>query len=208
MDNLDVGSRMRWPLLAVAVTAISLYPAAGIAQIARTDVQAPKTASISDSALRATTYKLGTTAINLGLLSLAFGNVVEGGMLTAASTAGSWVLYTANDYIWSSYYPPPVKQTADQPFDASAQSLRATLKFISYKPVAVGLKMAMLYAYSGSLTTTFGWGTAITLTNTAWFFANDFAWNWYDWVTAPVDNPPRTPLLAEAYRPGAPQTVE
>jgi hypothetical protein len=30
----------------------------------------------------------------------------------------SWLIYTANDYLWDSYAPPPTKQTEDQAFDA------------------------------------------------------------------------------------------
>ncbi len=150
-------------------------------------------ASLTHSALKATTFKVGSTATNLAILSYAAGGIVGGAALTTFMLGASLVLYTANDYAWDSYAPPPTKQTEQQAFDATADVWRNTGKFVTYKPMIASIKLAALYAYTGSAGVTAVFGTASIFTNTVVFYANNMAWDFYDWYAAP-------PALATAAR--------
>jgi uncharacterized membrane protein len=141
-------------------------------------------ASLSRSALKATTFKIGSTAANLAVLSYAVGGVVGGAALTGFMIASSWVLYTANDYVWDSIDPPLAKQSADQAFDQTAEIWSTTKKFLTYKPLIASVKLAALYVYTGSVAITAVFGTASILTNTGVFYLNNIAWDWYDWYVA------------------------
>jgi uncharacterized membrane protein len=142
-------------------------------------------ASLTHSALKATTFKVGSTGANLAILSYAAGGIVGGAALTTFMLGTSWVLYTANDYLWDSYAPPPTKQTEQQAFDATADVWRNTGKFATYKPVIASIKLAALYAYTGSAGVTAVFGTASIFTNTVMFYANNTAWDVYDWYATP-----------------------
>jgi uncharacterized membrane protein len=145
-------------------------------------------ASLEHSALKATTFKAGTTAVNFAILSYATGTVVGGVALSAFILGTSWVLYTANDYLWDTYSPPPVKQAEAEVFDATADAWRNTWKYLTYKPVIGSIKLASIYVYTGSAAIAGVFGTATIVTNTAVFYANNMAWDFYDWYSAaPAD---------------------
>jgi uncharacterized membrane protein len=164
------------PLLAAVVVSLP-WATTALAQTA----PAPE-ASLSHSALKATTFKAGTVITNLTVLSYATGGLVGGMALTTFMTAASWLIYTANDYIWDSYSPPLTRQDS-QPFDAGADVWRNTGKYLTYKPVIASIKLASLYVYTSSAAITAVFGTASVLTNTAVFYANNMAWDWYDWYS-------------------------
>jgi uncharacterized membrane protein len=156
----------------------------------RAAAASPSDVSMSHSALKAATFKVGTIVTNLGLLSAATGGVVAGTVLTAIDTAASMVVYTANDYLWDSYDPPPVKQAVDQSLDKADEAWRTTRKFLTFKPAVIAISWGLIYAYTGSATTMMVFGTASTLTKSALFYINNFAWDAYDWRTAkPVAAP-------------------
>ncbi len=106
-------------------------------------------ASLTHSAIKATTFKVATTVTNVALLSYAAGGIIGGTALSAFMLGSSWVLYTANDYFWDKYSPPAAKQASGQEFDASADVWRNTMKFLTYKPVIASIKLASLYVYTG-----------------------------------------------------------
>ncbi len=165
---------MRSALLAgIVACVLCLQPAA--AQTPATD------ATLSHSALKGLTFKASTIIANLVIMSGAAGNVVGGVGLTAFVTAASWAVYTVNDYLWDSYAPPP----ADRSFDAADTAWRTTKKFLTYKPTVIVMGWAAIYAYTGSATTMLVFGTASTLSKTALFYVNNFAWDYYDWYTSP-----------------------
>lgn len=171
-----------------------LGPCAGFAQMTGTQTAGTPSASVQDpparearvtrSAYKATTYKIGTAVINLAALSYAFGNVVDGSLLAAGSAVTSWAVYTVNDYAWDKYNPAPVRESTDQAFDAKAEAWRTTLKYLTFKPLGLGQKFVWLYAWTGSASMMWTWGLGITTVNTAWFYANDMAWDWYDWYAS------------------------
>jgi uncharacterized membrane protein len=165
----------------LSVAAPTLPPAASASPPNAADVTATNGASLVHSALKATTFKVGSTITNLAILSYAAGDFVGGAALTTFILASSWVIYTTNDYLWDSYAPPPERQTNHEAFDASADVWRNTGKFLTYKPVIASIKLVTLYAYTGSLAVTTIFGTASILTNTVVFYANNMAWDLYDW---------------------------
>jgi uncharacterized membrane protein len=141
-------------------------------------------ASLSHSALKATTYKVATATTNLALFSAATGALAGGTLLTVLDTAASAVVFTVNDYLWDSYDPPPVKQAADQSFNKAEDAWRTTRKFLTYKPTIAAITWGMIYVYTGSATTMLVAGTASSLSKTALFYLNNFAWDAYDWHAA------------------------
>lgn len=173
------------PALLAAVVASGLSIASAEAQTAPAPSTAPANdASLSHSALKATTFKVGSTITNVTLLSYAAGGLVGGVALSTFMLAASWTIYTANDYLWDTYSPPPVKQEANESFDTGSDVWRNTWKFLTYKPVVASLKLASLYVYTSSATIAVVFGTASVLTNTAVFYVNNVAWDAYDWYAA------------------------
>jgi uncharacterized membrane protein len=189
-----------WSALLAAVVVSCLSMGSALAQLVPGPSASPsitaspetpqgKDASLSHSALKATTFKIGSTAANLAVLSYAAGGVVGGATLAGFMLASSWVLYTVNDYVWDRVDPPLAKQSADQPFDPSAEVWSTTKKFLTFKPLIATVKLAALYLYTGSASVTLVFGTAAILTNTGVFYLNNIAWDWYDWYMA---SPPAT----------------
>lgn len=181
---------LRQTIFVAAVVALPAGMPASAAQPAQDPIPAvplagdpapANAASLGHSALKATTFKIGSTVSNLALLSYATGDFVGGTALAGFMLGASWVIYTANDYLWDTYSPPPAKETASQEFDASADVWRNTGKFLTYKPIVASLKLASLYYYTGSAATAAVFGTASILTNTVVFYANNMAWDLRDW---------------------------
>jgi len=174
---------VRVGLLAAALAVPAGAWAQRIEKPATEPAAAMKDASVGRSAVRATTYKIGTATINLGLLTFALGSATGGTVLAAGTAVTSWLLYTANDYLWD-YYSPLPAPVPGQPYDAAASAARTTQKFIVYKPIGMAQKFAWLYAYTGNVATTATWGTATAAANAVWYYANEMAWDWYDWQSA------------------------
>jgi uncharacterized membrane protein len=152
-------------------------------------VPAPaENASVARSAMKATTFKAGSTAVNLAILSYATGGVAGGALLATFQLAASWVMYTANDYLWDKYSPPPPKQPG-QKFDTNAELWRTTEKYMTYKPVIAMVKLATLYAYTGSARVTAVFGGATIVANGLVFYVNNMAWDLYDWYFVPAPPP-------------------
>lgn len=187
-------------LAAVVLGGLSASPV--VAQVAPASVwrdlpatvatAAPQDASLRHSAMKATTYKVGTTAVNYAIFSYAAGGAAGGALLAAIALGASWTLYTVNDYLWDRYDPPPVKKTAEQAFDSRIDAWRNTKKFLTYKPVIAAVKYATVYVYTRSVMTTLVAGSATVLANTAVFYVNNFAWDYYDWRRSRAARPAPT----------------
>ena len=95
-----MGRPMKPRSMLALTTAMSLTLTAPA--FAQADV-AVQESSLGHSALKATTFKVGSTIVNLVLLSRAADGIVGGAALTAFMTVSSWAIYTANDYLWDSY---------------------------------------------------------------------------------------------------------
>jgi uncharacterized membrane protein len=192
--------KLRVIVLATAVaSSLAIPPAAAqplsgqtwAKQATATTAASANDVTLAHSVLKATTFKAATIATNIGMFSYITGGLVIGGVLTALDTAASVAIYTANDYLWDKYDPPPVKQTADQSIDKTAEAWRTTRKFLTYKPAVAAVGWGLIYAYTGSATATVVFGTASSLSKTALFYINNFAWDAYDWHEA-------TPVAAPA----------
>jgi uncharacterized membrane protein len=146
-------------------------------------------ASLSHSAVKATTLKIATSVTNLVVLSAATGGVVGGTVLTVFSAVSTWLIYTGNDYLWDSYAPPPARQTEGESFDASGDVWRNTLKYLTFKPMVLAVKWASILVYTGSVTTMLVFGTASSVTNAVVFYANNVAWDFYDWYASAPPQP-------------------
>jgi len=158
----------------------------------------PAGGSLTHSAMKATTFKIAATVSNLAIFSFGTGGIVGGGILTAFNVSKSWGLFTANDYLWDKYFPSDKNQDSSQAFDAKQSFWRTTGKFLTYKPVDTAIKFASIYLYTGSAAVMLVYGTASSVTNTAVFYVNDFAWNLYDWSQAPASGSPNRGTMAAA----------
>jgi uncharacterized membrane protein len=189
-------ARRRISLMITVAGGLAINPA--MAQSTMPSAAQSEAASLSHSALKATTFKVGTAVVNLTLLSYAAGGLAGGAALTTFVTAGSWAIFTVNDYLWDSYAPAPVKQNTAQSFDATSDVWRNTGKYLTYKPVVVSMKLAALYLYTGSASVALVFGTASAAVNTAVFYGNNMAWDYYDWYLAA----PAAVIVAKPWRAG------
>jgi uncharacterized membrane protein len=143
-------------------------------------------ASLTSSAAKATTFKIATVVTNMVIFSAGTASLAGGTLLTAFNVTKSWLLYTANDYAWDAYAPLEKKpEGASEGFDASASAWRTTEKFLTYKPVDTAIKFASIYLWTESVPAMVIMGTASSVANSAIFYANNFAWDLYDWSRAP-----------------------
>jgi uncharacterized membrane protein len=199
-------------LFMTIVAAGSLRIAAASAQVNAPTDAGPTTnapgaggtkASVTHSAAKATTFKLAATATNMVIFSVGTGGLVGGGILTVFNVSKSWGLFAANDYLWDKYFPSDKNLDANQSFDAKASFWRTTGKFLTYKPVDTAIKFASIYLYTGSAAAMLVYGTASSVVNTGVFYANDFAWDLYDWSQSPgsADPLPGTLASAATFRP-------
>ena len=142
-------------------------------------------ASLTHAAGKATTFKMGAFAVNMVVFSAGTGSVVGGTLLTVFNVSKSWGLFTANDYLWDRYFPTDANKDSGKGFDAKASFWRNTGKFLTYKPVDTAIKFASIFLYTGSASVMLVYGTASSVLNTGVFYANDLAWDYYDWWMSP-----------------------
>lgn len=205
------------PAMIAALLAMGLFLSPAQAQTAPEQASplaaAPASdASLSHSVLKAITYKAGTTAANMTIYSIAAGSLAVGTALTAFGTAASLAIYTANDYLWDKHLAPPAKRAQGQPFDLKDEFTRTTEKFLTWNASILwikGVKAASLYAYTGSTTTTVAAVSAATVVVAGIFYANNFAWDYYDSLAAPPPDlsPPTPEAVPTAQAPALPQAA-
>lgn len=199
-----------WLVLSPAAAQTALPPGAAPGAPGATQASG---ASLSHSAMKAITYKVATTTVNLTVYSVAAGSVVAGTALTAFGAAASLLVYMTNDYVWASH-PPPAKPDDSRAFDMKDEFWLTTEKFLTYKAATLwikAIKAASLYAYTGSPAATLAAVSAATTLNAGVFYANNLAWDYFDSVAAPLPaavpppaSAPPAPLVArlpEALRP-------
>jgi hypothetical protein len=185
-------------LLLVVLATGSLAPYLAAAQTAAPapkDAQPPGAAppdqaSLLVSAYKATTYKIGTALTNMVVFSAGTG-LVGGTVLTAFTTAQTWLIYTGNDYFWDKYSPRQAR--TGESFDINESAWRSTEKFLTAKPLIVAIKLASIYAWTGSLAVTLVAGTVSTVATTAVFYVNNMGWDFYEWSQRPASPAPAIP---------------
>ncbi len=173
---------VRAGLLAAALCAPVGAWAQRVGKPAAEPAPATMEASFGRSALRATTFKAGTTVLNLSVLTFALGSATDALILSLGLGASAWTIYTVNGYLWD-YFDPPPAPLPGQPYDAEASAIRTTKKFATVKPIAVADKYLWIYFYTGSAATSATWGTVTAVVNLGYYYPNEMVWDWYDWTT-------------------------
>jgi len=154
----------------------------------------PGGAALTHSAAKATTFNITVMLTNLVIFSAGTGSVVGGGVLTAFNITKSLFLFTANDYVWDTYFPNDTRQDGNREFDTSQSLWRTTEKFLTYKPISAAIKFASIFVYTGSVPIMIAYGTASEVVNAGVFYLNDFTWGLYDWSSqANGDEDPQGP---------------
>ena len=179
-------------------------PAAAPAETGSPDAAKASSGSVSHSVLKAITYKVTTTTVGLTIYSVAAGGVAAGAALEAFGLVASMAVYTANDYLWTSNVPPPVKQDESQSLNVKDEFWKTTKKYLTYRVSTIwikAIKMAALYAYTGSAATTLVAGSAASLLAAGVFYANNMAWDYYDFDTAPPSQAAPPPPVASPSAP-------
>ena len=146
------------------------------------DPPATAKATLAHSSMKTATYEVANTIDNFFFLTAGAGDLWGGTLLTAFNTMQSFTVYTVNDYFWEKYNPRPVN--LDGSFDAGQSAWRTTLKYTTGKPIVASIKIAALYAYTGSVATAFAFGGAATAGASVIFFVNNLAWDYYDSLVA------------------------
>jgi uncharacterized membrane protein len=175
-------------VLVAAAFAVSMPASAPAIAPPERAAQVPPKAdgSLTHSAAKATTFKIGTTITGLAIFSYGTSSVLGGGLLTAFNVSKGWLLYTVNDYAWDKYSPADATPASAETFDVSASLRRNTLKFITYKSVDTTIKFASIYLYTGSLVAMFWLGSVSAIANTGVYYANNLIWDWHDWAQSPA----------------------
>ncbi|MEJ0016798.1 MAG: hypothetical protein WDN25_09545 [Acetobacteraceae bacterium] len=199
MSILDF-SRPHWTAAAVTAVYLGLCPV--IAHAADPAGQAAAEAdtaagepSVGRAAAKGLTFKTASALKKVLIYSLGTGSLAAGGTLTAITTVTSYATYVANDYLWDSWSPDQkaAAGTGDGSFDASSSFWRNTTKYLTQKPVAMATSWSIVYLYTGSWTATVAMSSLSSLTGPAVFYANNMAWDWYDWYTKPAPQEPPKP---------------
>ena len=86
-----------------------------------------------------------------------------------------------NDYLWDRFYPNTNVAANGDSFSTISSLGRNTAKFLTFKPAVVAADWTVIYLYTGSLGSMLTMGPAYSLLAPATFYANNVAWDWYDW---------------------------
>jgi hypothetical protein len=164
-----------------------LAPTCAAAQSAQSappeqQIEAPRQveASLGHSMAKAVTLKIATFSLGTVIYSFGTGNLTEGAALSAINAAGSFVMFTVNDYGWD-YLWPNTNVSANGSFLALTSLSRNTAKYLTLKPMLTAMNLATVYWWTGSAATTAVTGGAIVLGLPLAFYLNNTLWDWYDW---------------------------
>lgn len=178
----------RW-LSTLALSAVLLGPAFAAAPEPPPAVDA----SLSHSAVKGLTQRLGSALKKVAIFSLGTGSVIEGGALTVLTSISSYAIYVGNEYLWDSYSPNTNSRANNEDFDPAASFWQNTAKYLTLKPVGMAASWAVIYVYTGSWAATVAMGGVSSLLGPVVFYANNMAWDWYDWYSAPAQPVQRAP---------------
>ena len=183
---------LRHILAAFILVLALLMPFQGQAQMLAPTATEPLTAteaptatvepSVGRAALRGLTLKALSAGKKVAIYYAGTGNMYDTGILIAISTVGTYAIYIGNEYFWDKNAP-AAAAPSDGGFDAAESAWRNTLKYLTLKPAGMAFNWAMLYAYTGSLTTMAVVGSANSLTGPITFYLNNMGWDWYEWST-------------------------
>ena len=140
------------------------------------------TPTLSHTFAKATTLNAASAVVYVSIFALGTGDLASAAALTAGSAAATYTIYPANEYLWDHYFPAHPATAENGSFDVAASLWRNTAKYVTWKASIVGAKFSWIYAYTGSFTSMLTLGGATSLALPATFYANNVAWDWYDWL--------------------------
>jgi uncharacterized membrane protein len=162
-----------------------LWPLESIAQTAPATPPAAASASVGHAATKGLTLKAALALSSLTLFYVGTGSAVASGLLTVLVSGASYTVYVTNEYLWDRYSPNTNVSANNQSFSTTSSISRNTLKFLTFKPTVMAVDWSTIYLYTGSLTSMFTLGPAMSLTSPIIFYLNNTAWDWYDWHATP-----------------------
>jgi len=151
---------------------------------AQTTAPAP-VPSLKHTLVKTATQKLMSLFVTGVFVYGGTGSVVAASALTAITTTGAVAIFATNDYLWD-YFDPPANTRANEPtFSVASSAWRNTKKYLTYKPAIMAFATGTAYLYTGVLSTAVGFGVGSAFIYTGVFYANNMAWDWYDWYSSP-----------------------
>jgi uncharacterized membrane protein len=173
------------PGLALAQRVVPPTAPAEVTLIAPTEPPKAMEASVSHSALKGLTLKAMSVSTTAVIFALGTGSVATGGLMAVMNGIGGWGIFTANDYIWDTFWPNTNLASNNQNFQATTSLSRNTLKYLTLKPALTVLNVGVIYAFTDTLTATAATSVATILVLPVLFYANNTLWDWYDWRSTP-----------------------
>lgn len=174
-----MGALLRWTACAATAAPTLLARASAAAPTETPQAAEP---SLGHSMAKAVTLKIATFTISTVVYAFGTGSLAEGTALSAINAAGSFVLFTANDYGWD-YFWPNTNVSANGSFHALTSLSRNTAKYLTVKPLFTAMNLGTLYWWTGSAATTAVTGGVIVVGLPLAFYLNNTLWDWYDWRT-------------------------
>jgi uncharacterized membrane protein len=171
-----------------------LLPAVAQAQTAAAPAAPPSKAmeaSLGHAMEKAITLKLATFSLGTLIYSFGTGSLAAGSTLSAVNAAASFVIYSANDYMWDYLWPNTNISANNETFHKTASVTRNTAKYLTFKPAVTVLNVGTIYWFTGSVAATAATGTVATLALPLMFYANNTLWDWYDWRATSGDPKPQ-----------------
>lgn len=157
-------------------------------------VQQTAKPSVSHAFAKAMTLKAGAATLAGTIFYAATGNVVDTSVLLVLGNIGATGIYMANDYLWDHFSPNTNLSANNEGFDAVGSAWRNTAKYLTFKPAMTAWSLGTTYLYTGSAATTVTVGSVGFFAFPVMFYANNMAWDWYDWYSAsPSAAPPAAP---------------
>ena len=171
--------------IAIAL-ALLVESGACLAQPATPPLPAPQqaSASVGHSAVKGVTLKVINGLAAMAVFTTGTGSLAAGSILSAAVAASSYTVFVVNDYLWDRYFPNTNLAANNQSFSPFWSLSRNTAKFVTFKPAVMTADWSVIYLYTGSWFSTFTLGPAYSILSPLTFYANNVAWDWYDWYSS------------------------
>jgi hypothetical protein len=138
-------------------------------------------ASVGHSAMKGVSLKIINGLAAMAVFTTGTGSLAAGSILSAAVAASSFSVFVINDYLWDKYLPNTNLAANKVSFSPTWSLERNTAKFLTFKPAVVAADWTVIYLYTGSWLSTFTLGPAYSILSPLTFYANNVAWDWYDW---------------------------
>jgi uncharacterized membrane protein len=177
----------RWPIaialaLFVQSSAVCLAQPTGSPATAVPAQQA--SASLGHAAAKGLTLKVINGLAAMAVFTAGTGSVVAGGVLSGAVAVSSFTVFVINDYLWDKYLPNTNLGANNESFSPFWSLSRNTAKFLTFKPAVVTADWTVIYLFTGSWASTLTLGPAYSILSPLTFYANNVAWDWYDWYSS------------------------